>query len=74
MERYFKLSIVVMVFALFTAVSASADIIYLKNEDRISGKVVRMEGGKLVVKTDYAGEITISWDRWKDSLLMRVSR
>jgi len=63
MERFFKLSIVVIVFALFTAVSASADIIYLKNEDRISGKVIRMEQGKLVVKTDYAGEVTISWDK-----------
>jgi putative salt-induced outer membrane protein YdiY len=36
-----------------------ADEVSLKNGDRISGKVIRMEHGKLVLKTDYAGEITI---------------
>ena len=36
-----------------------ADEVFLKNGDRISGKVLRMEQGNLVFKTDYAGEITI---------------
>jgi putative salt-induced outer membrane protein YdiY len=43
--------------------SALADVIHLRNGDRISGKVVSLEEGKLVVKTDYAGEVTISWDK-----------
>ena len=40
---------------------AMADEIRLKNGDRISGKVVRMEEGKLIFKTSYAGEISIQW-------------
>ena len=39
-----------------------ADEIRLKNGDRLSGKVVRMEEGKLIFETSYAGEITIKWD------------
>ena len=39
-----------------------ADEIRLKNGDRLSGKVVRMEEGKLIFETSYAGELTIKWD------------
>jgi len=39
-----------------------ADEISLKNGDRITGEVVRMEENKLLVKTAYAGEITIKWE------------
>ena len=40
---------------------ALADEVQLKNGDRITGKVVIMEGGQLVVNTAYAGEIKIKW-------------
>src|SRR5262245_10794174 len=36
-----------------------ADQIVLKNGDRISGTIESAEGGKLKIKTDYAGELTI---------------
>jgi putative salt-induced outer membrane protein YdiY len=51
------------VFPLFllTVTTALADEVYLKNGDRISGKIISMEGDKLVVKTDYAGEISLAW-------------
>ena len=51
------------VFPLFllSVAPALADEIHLKNGDRISGKIVRMEGEKLVVKTNYAGEISLAW-------------
>ena len=38
-----------------------ADQVVMKNGDSIHGKVVTMTHGKLVFKTDYAGEITIKW-------------
>jgi putative salt-induced outer membrane protein YdiY len=45
---------------LFTG-SARADEVHLKNGDRLTGHVVRMEGGKLLLETTYAGKISISW-------------
>jgi putative salt-induced outer membrane protein YdiY len=38
-----------------------ADTIILDNGDRITGKIQRSEPGKVVVLTDYAGEIKIDW-------------
>jgi len=44
-----------------TRARAADDVIALKNGDRISGTIVKMAAGKLVVKTSYADEITIDW-------------
>lgn len=38
-----------------------ADEVRLKNGDRLTGQVVRMEAGKLILKTSYAGEISMVW-------------
>lgn len=55
----------VCVFALLIAAAnvVQADEVLLANGDRISGKLVRLEGGKLVLSTDFAGEITIQADK-----------
>ena len=45
------------------ATPAWSDTIVLSNGDRLSGKVQLMDGGKLVLKTEYAGEIRIDWDK-----------
>ena len=37
--------------------AALADEVHLMNGDRISGKIIRMEEDKLVVKTDYAWKL-----------------
>jgi hypothetical protein len=42
---------------------ACADEVVLDNGDRITGKLVRLKEGKLIFKTDYAGEITIQAKR-----------
>ncbi len=39
----------------------SADEGWLKNSNYLSGKIIRLENGKLVFKTDFAGEISIDW-------------
>ena len=36
-----------------------ADQIDLKNGDRISGKIVKSNGGKLLVKTELLGDVTV---------------
>ena len=38
-----------------------ADVISLNNGDRFTGQVKSLGGGKLVVATDYAGEISVDW-------------
>jgi putative salt-induced outer membrane protein YdiY len=43
--------------------TAQADEVHLKNGDRITGEVVTMEEDKLILKTSYAGEITIEWQQ-----------
>jgi putative salt-induced outer membrane protein YdiY len=40
-----------------------ADEVYLANGDRISGTVVKKAGDTLTIKTDFAGEIGIAWDK-----------
>lgn len=38
-----------------------ADDVFLKNGNRLSGTVVSMSEGKLVLETDFAGRLTIDW-------------
>ena len=42
-----------------------ADEILLENGDRLTGTVVKVEGGKLTLKTEYAGEIQIPVEKIK---------
>jgi len=52
--------------ALWGGVLAScawADTIVMTNGDRLSGEVLLMDSGTLVLKTDYAGEIRIDWNK-----------
>ncbi|MHC4587142.1 MAG: DUF481 domain-containing protein, partial [Planctomycetota bacterium] len=63
MKRPGAIMIAVMAYLMFSSLTASADVVHLRNGDRISGKIIRMEKGSLLVKTDYAGEVTISWHK-----------
>ena len=38
-----------------------ADELSLKNGDRISGNILNMSDSQVVIKTSYAGEITVKW-------------
>jgi hypothetical protein len=51
------------------AVSAYADTVWLKNGDRITGKVVSNSDVTLTVRTDAAGELKI---RWADIVSIRT--
>ncbi|MGA9528093.1 MAG: DUF481 domain-containing protein, partial [Terriglobales bacterium] len=52
---------VVGLFILLT-MPALADQIVLKNGDRLTGTIVKSDGKTLVLKTDYAGDLTIKFD------------
>lgn len=43
------------------AAALQAEEVSLKNGDHLSGAIVSMDGKKLVLKTTYAGEVSIDW-------------
>jgi putative salt-induced outer membrane protein YdiY len=47
------------VLALVAPAAALGDSVVMRNGDLVSGTIVGLEGGKLVVRTEYAGEIKI---------------
>src|SRR5262245_50612770 len=60
------LSVLALSLLLLTA-RASADEIQLLNGDRLTGKIVKAEGGTVLIKTDAAGEATIARSKVKTS-------
>ena len=45
----------------FLTATALADEVFLKNGNHLSGTIVSMGEGKLVLETDFAGRLTIDW-------------
>jgi putative salt-induced outer membrane protein len=48
------------------ASAASADQVTLKNGDRFTGTIVSGDGKTLLLKTEFAGDVTIQWDAITD--------
>ena len=48
------------------AVGTPADQVVLRNGDRLSGKIVSGDGKTLLLKSDFAGDVTIQWDAITD--------
>ncbi len=53
--------IIVLAFLLSPLSALGAEQVTLKNGDRLSGTIVGMDGKKLTLKTDYAGEVALDW-------------
>lgn len=51
---------VVIIFLALTG-TALADQIVLANGDRITGQIIRFDGKSLIVRTEFAGEISVQW-------------
>lgn len=49
-------------FMFLSAQFACADAVWLNNGDRLSGEIILLDGGKLVLKTKYAGRVVIDWE------------
>lgn len=60
--QFFILLFSLFVITLFAA-PLQADSLLLKNGDRLSGTILLLDNGKLLLKTDYAGTITIKTDK-----------
>ena len=52
----------VVILLLLCAIPALADQVVLKNADRLSGSITKSDGKVLVIKTDYAGDVTVKFD------------
>ena len=44
------------------AMSAMADQVTLKNGDRLTGTIVKSDAKTLLIKTEFAGDVTVQWD------------
>jgi putative salt-induced outer membrane protein YdiY len=51
--------------AIFSAGAALADEVILENGDKLTGTLVKVEGGKLTLKTDYEGSVEIQVEKIK---------
>jgi hypothetical protein len=45
------------------ALPSLADTVWLKNGDRLTGKISVLDGGKLLIETDYGGSIPVKWSQ-----------
>lgn len=45
-----------------SAIAASADQVTFKNGDRLSGTIVKSDSKTLLIKTEFAGEVSVQWD------------
>jgi putative salt-induced outer membrane protein YdiY len=49
--------------ALISAMDVRADQVVFKNGDKLTGKVLSMDAGKIKIKSDIAGEVTVELDK-----------
>jgi putative salt-induced outer membrane protein YdiY len=61
--RFWRTILAASLVALAVAPLLRADTVVLKNGDRLSGTVVKLDGGKLTLKTAYADAVVIAWDQ-----------
>ena len=54
-----KRCICLLIIVLALGGTAVADQITLKNGDRLTGTIVKSDGGKLIIKTDLLGEVAV---------------
>jgi len=58
-ERIMRKILTLATLLFFLSSQAVADQITLKNGDRVTGKIVKSDGGKLVVNTDLLGDVSV---------------
>jgi len=61
MKKNIALLFIIVMVSLLITENSLADEVRLKNGDKLTGQIVRMQENKLILKTTYAGEITIIW-------------
>lgn len=56
-----RFGVVLLLFGSICAAVSQADQVTLKNGDRLTGSIVRSDAKVLVIKSDFAGEVSIQW-------------
>lgn len=59
MTRRILYAVIIALWALCAAQGAAADDVYLSNGDHLSGRLISIANGTLVLRTDYAGDISL---------------
>ena len=62
LRRLLVLKKLVVGLFLLWAIPALADQVVLKNGDRLTGSIAKSDGKELVIKTDFAGDVTVKFD------------
>ena len=57
-----KLQVLAIAFVLLIPAALFADQIVLKNGDRLTGTIEKSDDKALIIKTEFAGEVTVQWD------------
>ena len=55
-------SAIVLVMVCVCAMVARADQVTLRNGDRLTGTIVKSDANTLLLKTEYAGDVSLQWD------------
>ena len=53
----------VVIFFSLASCFSFADQIQLKNGDKFTGKITKLDSGKVTIQTDFADEISVKWDK-----------
>lgn len=61
MKKNITLLFIMVMTGFFLTETSLADEVHLKNGDKLTGQIVKMQEDKLILKTSYAGKITIIW-------------
>lgn len=61
MRKKFVVGLLLLL-VLLLAIPALADQVVLKNGDRLTGSITKSDGKQLVIKTEYAGDVTVKFD------------
>jgi putative salt-induced outer membrane protein YdiY len=56
-----KLQMLALIFVFLCPASLLADQIVLKNGDRLTGTIEKSDDKELLIKTEFAGEVTVQW-------------
>ena len=57
-----KLQALAVTFVFLFPMALFADQIVLKNGDRLTGTIEKSDDKTLIIKTEFAGEVTVQWD------------
>jgi putative salt-induced outer membrane protein len=60
------LAVLVLMLGSLAVAAAQADTLQLKNGDRLTGTITQSDGKQITIKTDYAGDVKVSWSAVTD--------